>query len=69
MSIAPTAPTSGEGGSFAKKQSIYYSVYRIIVTMKRTTIQVTTKLRDFLRDQGHKGESYEDIIWRLINGK
>ncbi len=35
--------------------------------MKTTNIQVSKKLRDFLIDNIiKKGESYEDIIWRLM---
>ncbi|HVP82685.1 MAG TPA: hypothetical protein VMS35_06560 [Nitrososphaeraceae archaeon] len=35
--------------------------------IQKTTIQVTSQLRDALMDLGKKGESYESIIWRLIN--
>jgi len=35
--------------------------------IQKTTIQVTLKLRDALMDLGKKGESYEAIIWRLID--
>jgi len=31
-----------------------------------TTIQITPKTRDKLKDMGKKAESYEDIILRLI---
>lgn len=34
--------------------------------MKRSTIQVTEELRNALKELGKKGESYEDILWRLI---
>jgi hypothetical protein len=34
----------------------------------RTTIQVTEELRNALKELGKKGESYEDILWRLIKG-
>jgi predicted CopG family antitoxin len=34
--------------------------------MKRSTIQVSEELRNALKDLGKKGESYEDILWRLI---
>ena len=33
---------------------------------KRSSIQVSEELRNALKDLGKKGESYEDIIWRLI---
>ena len=33
---------------------------------KRSTIQVSEELRNALKDLGKKGESYEDILWRLI---
>lgn len=31
-----------------------------------TTIQISTSLRDWLKELGKKGETYEDIIKRLI---
>ncbi|MFQ6128962.1 MAG: hypothetical protein ACE5QW_08690 [Thermoplasmata archaeon] len=34
--------------------------------MKATTIQVDTKVRDLLRSFGRKGETYNDIILKLI---
>jgi hypothetical protein len=34
---------------------------------KRSTIQVSEDLRNALKDLGKKGETYEDIIWRLID--
>ena len=33
---------------------------------ERTTIQVSKKLRDKLKELGKKGETYEDIIWKLV---
>lgn len=33
-----------------------------------TSLKVTKRLTNKLRDMGKKGESYEDIIWRLIEG-
>lgn len=33
---------------------------------KSTTIQISTELRDLLKSLGKKGESYDDIIWRLV---
>ena len=33
-----------------------------------TSLKVTKKLTSKLKDMGKKGESYEDIIWRLIEG-
>ena len=38
----------------------------LIDIMKRSTIQVSEELRNALKDLGKKGESYEDILWRLI---
>ena len=32
-----------------------------------TTIQVSIKLREMLKDLGKKGETYEDVIRRLID--
>ena len=34
-----------------------------------TSLKVTKKLTSRLKDMGKKGESYEDIIWRLIDGR
>jgi hypothetical protein len=34
--------------------------------MDITSIKVSKELRDRLKDMGKKGETYEDIIWRLI---
>jgi predicted CopG family antitoxin len=36
------------------------------IMKKSTTIQISEELRDALKDLGKKGESYEDIIWRLV---
>ena len=33
---------------------------------KRTTIQVSQECKDALAALGSKGDTYEDIIWRLI---
>lgn len=37
--------------------------------MGRTTIQVSEQLADELHDRKERGESYEDVIWRLIHDK
>jgi len=34
-----------------------------------TTIQLTPKTRELLKDLGKKGESYEDIILRLMKNQ
>jgi hypothetical protein len=34
--------------------------------MGRTTIQVTDELADELHDRKERGDSYENVIWRLI---
>ncbi|WP_017344696.1 hypothetical protein [Halorubrum sp. T3] len=34
--------------------------------MGRTSIQVTDELADELHDRKDRGESYEDVIWGLI---
>lgn len=34
--------------------------------MGRTSIQVSDELADELYDRKQRGESYEDVIWRLI---
>lgn len=33
---------------------------------ERTSISVTTDLADELYDRKRRGDSYEDVIWRLI---
>ncbi len=39
----------------------------MVTTMEeKTTIQVSKKLRDKLKELGKKGETYEEIIWRLV---
>jgi predicted CopG family antitoxin len=35
--------------------------------MGRTSIQVTDELADELFERKRRGESYEDVIWRLID--
>jgi predicted CopG family antitoxin len=37
--------------------------------MTKTTIQIDEKTRDKLRDLGKKGETYDEIINRLIGSK
>jgi predicted CopG family antitoxin len=36
---------------------------------KRSTIQISEDLRNALKDLGKKGESYEDVLWRLVYTK
>ena len=36
---------------------------------KKSTIQISEDLRNALKDLGKKGESYEDILWRLVHTK
>jgi predicted CopG family antitoxin len=36
---------------------------------KKSTIQISEDLRNTLRDLGTKGESYEDVLWRLVHTK
>lgn len=38
----------------------------ITADMADTSIRVTDKLADELFDRKRRGESYEDVIWRLI---
>lgn len=35
-------------------------------TMGRTSIQVSDELADELHDRKDRGESYEDVIWGLL---
>jgi hypothetical protein len=44
-----------------------------ILTRKRqsegetnTTLQVSIELREQLKQRGKKGETYEDVIWRIL---
>ena len=37
-----------------------------IMKKSSTTIQISEELRNVLKDLGKKGESYDDIIWRLV---
>jgi predicted CopG family antitoxin len=39
------------------------------MTAEYTTLKVSKKLTEKLKELGHKRESYEDIIWRLIENK
>ena len=36
---------------------------------KRLTIQISEDLRNALKDLGKKGESYEDVLWKLVHNK
>ena len=36
-------------------------------TMGRTSIQVSDELADELHSRKARGESYEDVVWRLID--
>jgi len=46
---------------------IYYNFYnKIVVTMKRTTIAVSPEIKTKVQRLGRKGESYEDILRRLL---
>ncbi len=38
--------------------------------MKKTSIQISERLQKFLaKNSSRKGETYEDIIWRLLGQK
>ena len=39
------------------------------MTSDHTTLKVSKKLTSKLKEIGGKGETYEDIIWRLIGSK
>lgn len=32
-----------------------------------TTIQLTVEVREYLKSKGRKGESYDDVLRRLLN--
>jgi hypothetical protein len=36
---------------------------------KRSTIQISEDLRNTLKDLGNKGESYENVLWKLVHNK
>lgn len=36
---------------------------------EKTTIQISKKLKEKLEEMGKKNETYEEILWRLINEK
>jgi predicted CopG family antitoxin len=36
---------------------------------KKSTIQISKDLRNALKDLGKKGESYENVLWRLVHNK
>ena len=36
---------------------------------KKSTIQISEDLRNTLKDLGNKGESYENVLWRLVHNK
>lgn len=38
----------------------------VIGTMENTTISVSKKFRDWLKSKGTKGESYEDIVKKML---
>jgi hypothetical protein len=38
-----------------------------VVDMTDTSIRVSNELADELFDRKQRGESYEDVIWRLID--
>ena len=42
------------------------AIASIVIKMGTTTIQVDSKVRDILKAFGRKGETYNDIIVRLI---
>jgi predicted CopG family antitoxin len=54
------ARTGGESNIYYRRYS-NYSDY-----MEATTIQVDSKVRDLLKSFGRKGETYNDIILKLI---
>jgi predicted CopG family antitoxin len=36
---------------------------------KKSTIQISEDLRNTLKDLGKKGESYENVLWRLVHNR
>ncbi len=39
-----------------------------MTSTNKTSIQISRELQEILSDLGKKGETYEDIIRRLVNG-
>ena len=37
--------------------------------VKKSTIQISEELRNALKDLGNKGESYEDVLLKLVHNK
>lgn len=37
--------------------------------MEKTTIQISKKLKEKLEGLGKKNDTYEKILWRVLNGK
>ena len=50
-----------------KTAAFIYSYNSYYINM--TTIQISERLRDKLKDMGKKGDSYEDVIWGLVEIK
>src|SRR3989338_7307151 len=54
-----------QSGLFQNRK-IDICVINIIIIMADTTISVSKRFHDWLKDKGSKGESYEDIIKKVI---
>lgn len=50
-----------------KTESLIYPYNSYYINM--TTIQISERLRDKLKEMGKKGDSYEDVIWGLVEIK
>lgn len=47
------------------------AIVTIVITdmsKQQTTVQFSKELTEALKALGHKGETYEDVVWRLIKG-
>jgi len=47
-------------------QKVNIGVMKLIVVMADTTLSVSNEFHDWLKSKGRKGESYEDIIKKML---
>ena len=49
-----------------KNRKINIEVIKLISIMANTTISVSEKFHEWLKGKGRKGESYEDVIKKML---
>lgn len=52
--------------TITKNKKINIGVIKFIDIMAETTISVSKKFHDWLKSKGKKGESYEDVIKKML---